>query len=48
MSAGDLPDLSILRVSEVYNSFSSDVAPLITTMGMSSEVPLVDSIFGKV
>ncbi|KAG5844182.1 hypothetical protein ANANG_G00158960 [Anguilla anguilla] len=46
--SGDLPDLSILRVSEVYNSFSSDVAPLITTMRISSEVPLVDSIFGKV
>lgn len=43
-----LPDLSVLRVDEVYCDLPSDVAPLITTMAMDINVPLVDSSFGKV
>ncbi|CAB1338100.1 unnamed protein product [Coregonus sp. 'balchen'] len=44
----ELPDLSVLRVSEVYKDFHIETAPLITTMGINSEVPLVNSAFGKV
>lgn len=43
-----LPELSTLRVDEVYHDVPSDVAPLITTMAMDINVPLVDSAFGKV
>ncbi|XP_076836752.1 uncharacterized protein LOC143482301 [Brachyhypopomus gauderio] len=43
-----LPEVSALRVDEVYCGLSSDVAPMITTMGISSNVLLVDSAFGKV
>ncbi|XP_076834486.1 uncharacterized protein LOC143480599 [Brachyhypopomus gauderio] len=45
---GDLPDVSVLRVAEVYAGFKKDVAPMITTMDMSPGIPLVDSAFGKV
>ncbi|KAJ8278234.1 hypothetical protein GJAV_G00085400 [Gymnothorax javanicus] len=44
---GDPLDLSA-RLVEVYSSFSSDEAPLISTMGISTEAPLVDSAVGKV
>ncbi len=46
--SSDLPDLSVLQVAEVYKDFSSTTAPLVTTMGMSSDVWMVDSAFGKV
>nr|XP_023658221.1 uncharacterized protein LOC111838958 [Paramormyrops kingsleyae]XP_023659482.1 uncharacterized protein LOC111839635 [Paramormyrops kingsleyae] len=43
-----LPDLSVLKVDEIYSGLPPDVAPLITMMAVSSDVPLVDSAFGKV
>ncbi|XP_034009288.1 uncharacterized protein LOC117500515 [Trematomus bernacchii] len=45
---GELPDPDVLKVSEVYKDFSADIAPLITTMAISVDVPLVNSTFGKV
>ncbi|MEQ2273300.1 hypothetical protein XENORESO_002308, partial [Xenotaenia resolanae] len=45
---GDMPDPDVLRVAEVYQNFAADLAPLITTMAISADVPLVDSAFGKV
>ncbi len=42
------PDLAMLRVSEVYKDFPPSLAPLVTTMGMSADVPLVQSAFGAV
>lgn len=44
----DLPDMSVLRVNEVYQGMPRETAPLITTMGIAGGVPLVDSAFGKV
>ncbi len=38
---GELPDLAMLRVSEVNKDFPTSLAPLVTTMGMSADVPLV-------
>ncbi len=35
---GELPDLAMLRVSEVYKDFPPSLAPLVTTMGMSADV----------
>ncbi len=43
-----LPELSTLRVDEVYCDLPSEAAPLITTMSMDISAPLVDSVFGKV
>ncbi len=43
-----LPELSTLRVDEVYSDLPSEAAPLITTMSMDISAPLVDSVFGKV
>ncbi|MED6243285.1 hypothetical protein ATANTOWER_017937 [Ataeniobius toweri] len=45
---GDMPDPDVLRVAEVYQNFAADLAPLINTMAISADVPLVDSAFGKV
>ncbi len=45
---GELPDLAMLRVSEVYKDFPPSLAPLVTTMGLSADVPLVQSAFGAV
>ncbi|XP_047219736.1 uncharacterized protein LOC124867367 [Girardinichthys multiradiatus] len=45
---GDMPDPDVLRVAEVYQNFAADLAPLITTMAISADVPLVHSAFGKV
>ncbi|CAL8313815.1 unnamed protein product [Arctogadus glacialis] len=45
---GELRDLAMLRVSEVYKDFPPSLAPLVTTMGMSADVPLVQSAFGAV
>ncbi|KAK1900702.1 Protein CASC3 [Dissostichus eleginoides] len=44
----ELPDPDVLKVSEAYKDFSADIAPLITTMAISVDVPLVNSAFGKV
>ncbi|KAK0131248.1 hypothetical protein N1851_034070 [Merluccius polli] len=35
-------------VDEAYKDFTADIAPLITTMAISSDVPLVDSAYGPV
>lgn len=45
---GDLPDLSVLRLSEAYKDFSPTDLPIICSMGISAEIPQVDSVFGKV
>ncbi|KAG9278156.1 hypothetical protein AMEX_G5969 [Astyanax mexicanus] len=45
---GELPDPDVLKVDEQYQDFTADIAPLITTMAISADVPLVDSAFGKV
>jgi len=45
---GELPDLSVLRVSEVFNNFADADLPMICSMGISEDIPLVDSLFGKV
>lgn len=34
-------------MAEVYKNFASTIAPLVTTMGMSSDDSLVDSASGK-
>ncbi|KAL2095395.1 hypothetical protein ACEWY4_010114 [Coilia grayii] len=46
--SGELLDLSVLRVSDVYKDFTPLSAPTICTMGITSEVPLVDSALGLV
>ncbi|KAJ0061630.1 hypothetical protein NL108_005749, partial [Boleophthalmus pectinirostris] len=46
--SGDLPDLSVLCVAEVYQDFSTADRPMICSMGINVDVPLVDSVFGKV
>lgn len=43
--SGELLDLSILRVSEIYKEYTPASAP---TMGITCEVPLVDSALGLV
>ncbi|XP_056431624.1 uncharacterized protein LOC130393647 isoform X2 [Gadus chalcogrammus] len=45
---GELPDLSVLRVSEVYKDFAAADRPMICSMGITEDIPLVDSLFGKV
>uniref|UniRef100_A0A671VQF8 YqaJ viral recombinase domain-containing protein n=1 Tax=Sparus aurata TaxID=8175 RepID=A0A671VQF8_SPAAU len=45
---GDLPDPDVLKVDEAYQDFMADLAPLITTLSINSDVPLVDSAFGSV
>lgn len=46
--SGDLPDFSVLRMTEVYKDFPATEAPMIYSIGISCEVPLVDSAPGKV
>ncbi|KAF4115388.1 hypothetical protein G5714_002877 [Onychostoma macrolepis] len=46
--SGDMPDLSVLQVTEVYKDFPTAEAPMICSMGISGEIPLVDSGLGKV
>ncbi|XP_063763466.1 uncharacterized protein LOC134880454 [Eleginops maclovinus] len=46
--SGDLPDLSVLQVSEVFKDFSAAEAPMICSMGISCEIPLADSDRGQV
>ncbi|XP_077056081.1 uncharacterized protein LOC143707228 [Siphateles boraxobius] len=38
---GELPDVDRLKVAEVYSDFPATLAPLITTMAISSDVQLV-------
>ncbi|CAM4313665.1 unnamed protein product [Leuciscus chuanchicus] len=45
---GELPDVDMLKVAEVYSDFPATLAPLITTMAISSDVPLVQSALGEV
>ncbi|CAL8388568.1 unnamed protein product [Boreogadus saida] len=45
---GDLPDPDFLKVAEAYQDFTADIAPLITTMAITEDVPLVESAFGPV
>lgn len=45
---GDMPDPDVLKVTEAYEGFSPDMSPLITTMSISADVPLVESALGKV
>ncbi|XP_036072734.1 uncharacterized protein LOC112155807 isoform X1 [Oryzias melastigma] len=46
--SGELLDLSTLSVSETYKEFTPVSAPTICTMGITCEVPLVDSALGLV
>lgn len=45
---GDLPDPCLFRVVEAYSEFTLEDKPLVTTMNMSPEKPLVESAFGLV
>ncbi|KAK0156244.1 hypothetical protein N1851_000466 [Merluccius polli] len=44
----ELPDMTVLQLNDIYHGMPRDVAPLITTMGITGDIPLVESIFGKV
>ncbi|KAK0152979.1 hypothetical protein N1851_005346 [Merluccius polli] len=46
--SGELPDPSTLNPQSAYADMDAGFLPLICTMNISSEKPLVDSIFGKV
>lgn len=43
-----LPHPGILKVAEAYKDFAANAAPLITTMSISADAPMVDSLFGPV
>ena len=43
-----LQDISTLNVQDGYHGRPADQAPMITTMAVSSDVPLVESMFGQV
>lgn len=45
---GDLPDQDVLKVAEVYKDFLVDIAPLITTLAINADIPLVESSLGNV
>ncbi|CAM4611183.1 unnamed protein product [Leuciscus chuanchicus] len=45
---GDLPDLSVLRVTETYADFSRAESLMVCSMNISCEVPLVNSALGMV
>ncbi|XP_048014100.1 uncharacterized protein LOC125246981 isoform X2 [Megalobrama amblycephala] len=45
---GVLPDPCMFRVVEAYAEFTLEDKPLVTTMNMSPEKPLVESAFGMV
>ncbi|XP_063040896.1 uncharacterized protein LOC134435783 isoform X1 [Engraulis encrasicolus] len=45
---GELPDPDTLKVTEAYADFPAILAPLITTLAISPDVPLVDSALGQV
>ncbi|KAL1277134.1 hypothetical protein QQF64_023807 [Cirrhinus molitorella] len=44
----DLPDPCLFRIEEAYSEFTLEDKPLVTTMNMSPEKPLVQSAFGLV
>ena len=46
--AGPLPDLSVLKVDEAYKNFDPLSRPLVCTMGMNVDNPLVVSRYGPV
>lgn len=46
--SGELLDMSLLRVEEAYKDFPPEEKPMICTMGISSNVPLVECAFGMV
>ncbi|XP_070406716.1 uncharacterized protein [Nothobranchius furzeri] len=46
--SGELPDPATLNPTAVYTDFDPDSLPLICSMNISPDKPLVDSIFGKV
>lgn len=46
--SGELPDPSTLDPKAVYTDFKQGSLPLICTMNLSPDKPLVESIFGKV
>ncbi|KAK0133932.1 hypothetical protein N1851_030514 [Merluccius polli] len=41
--SGELLDMSVLKVPEIYKDFTPIFAPMICTMGITCKVPLVDS-----
>ncbi|KAF3833128.1 hypothetical protein F7725_026793 [Dissostichus mawsoni] len=45
---GPLPDPCMFRVTEAYEKFSIEDRPLVTTMNMRADKPLVESAFGMV
>ncbi|KAK1904167.1 Vacuolar protein-sorting protein BRO1 [Dissostichus eleginoides] len=45
---GPLPDPCLFRVTEAYSAFSIEDRPLVTTMNMRPDKPLVESAFGMV
>ncbi|KAK7151608.1 hypothetical protein R3I94_008063 [Phoxinus phoxinus] len=45
---GPLPDSCMFKVEEAYAEFSPEDKPLVTTMNMSPDKPLVESAFGLV
>ncbi|KAK7136687.1 hypothetical protein R3I93_016893 [Phoxinus phoxinus] len=45
---GPLPDSCMFRVEEAYAEFSPEDKPLVTSMNMSPDKPLVESAFGLV
>ncbi|KAJ4939545.1 hypothetical protein JOQ06_028993 [Pogonophryne albipinna] len=45
---GPLPDPCLFRVTEAYSAFSIEDRPLVTTMNMRPDKPLVESAFGIV
>ncbi|XP_063746108.1 uncharacterized protein LOC134868735 [Eleginops maclovinus] len=45
-TSGELLDLSVLKVSEIYKEFTPVSAPTICTMGITCEVPLVNCALG--
>lgn len=44
----ELPDMTLSHLKSAYEGMPRETAPLITTMEVSSDVPLVDCTFGKV
>ncbi|MED6245234.1 hypothetical protein ATANTOWER_000494 [Ataeniobius toweri] len=46
--SGELPHLATLNPGPAYAGMKAESLPLICTMNISADKPLVDSIFGKV
>ncbi|KAG7473914.1 hypothetical protein MATL_G00101010 [Megalops atlanticus] len=45
---GELLEQDVLKVEEAFKDITADLAPLIITMGIREDVPLVDSALGAV